>query len=366
MSNINPKVAIYAICLNEIKHVDAFMQHNKDADIILVCDTGSTDGTPERLRELGATVYDIKISPWRFDVARNTALSLLPPDVDICMTVDLDEQLTPGWRQAMNEFWTSQEQKPTRFCYDYIWNWREDGTPDVRFYGDRWHARHGYIWRHPCHETIYHVGSTPEIRQTIPGLQLHHHADNTKSRGQYLPLLKLAIDEDPNNDRMRHYYARELFFKNLYNDAIVEFEHHLRMPKAQWKEERSSSLRYISRAYKHLGQAKLAQEYAVKAVLECDTTRESWLELARISYHNQDWSTCYWAATKCLSITTRTLSYMGDSAAWGSEPYDLAAIAAYNLKLHREAITFGSKAVELNPNDQRLIKNLEFYQQAVK
>lgn len=356
------KTAIYGICLNEIKHVDTFMEYNKDADVILICDTGSTDGTAERLRELGATVYDIKISPWRFDVARNTALSLVPADVDICMTVDLDERLTPGWREAMEKFWQETDGQVTRFCYDYIWNWQEDGSPGVRFYGDRWHARHGYTWRHPCHETVYHVGSTPEVRQAIPGLQLHHHADNTKSRGQYLHLLELAVKEDPNNDRMRHYYARELFFKGRHEEAIKEFNHHLTMPSATWREERAASLRYISRSYKSLNDNKASQDYALKSVLECDSTREPWLELARVSYANQDWSSCYWAATKCLSITERTLSYMADNSAWGWEPYDLAALSAYHLKLKDKAVEFGNQALELNPTDQRLAKNLEYYQ----
>lgn len=356
-----PKVAIYTIALNEIKHVDAFMKHNGNADVVLVCDTGSTDGTAERLKELGATVHDIKITPWRFDVARNTALSLVPADVDICMTIDLDEHLTPGWREAVDQFWQETNGQATRFCYDYIWNWRADGSPDVRFYGDRWHARQGYIWRHPCHETVYHVGTTPEVRKTIPGLQLHHHADNTKSRGQYLHLLELAVKEDPNNDRMRHYYARELYFKGSYQQAIQELENHLKMPTATWAEERAASLRYISRSYKELKDFKQSQNYALKSVLECDWTREPWLELARTAYQIHDWSTCYWAATKCLYITERTMSYMSDSAAWGSEPYDLAAISAHHLKIKDKAIEFGTKACELNPTDQRLINNLTFY-----
>jgi glycosyltransferase involved in cell wall biosynthesis len=84
------KTCVYAIALNEIKHVDKFMEASKDADVVLVCDTGSTDGTVERLRELGAVVHCIKQQPWRFDVPRNTALNLIPSDIDICLSIDLD------------------------------------------------------------------------------------------------------------------------------------------------------------------------------------------------------------------------------------------------------------------------------------
>jgi glycosyltransferase involved in cell wall biosynthesis len=44
-----------------------------EADGVVVLDTGSGDGTVEKLRARGATVFEETISPWRFDVARNRA-----------------------------------------------------------------------------------------------------------------------------------------------------------------------------------------------------------------------------------------------------------------------------------------------------
>lgn len=362
MLSTKPKIAVYAIALNEIKFVDTFMQHCQGADVILVADTGSTDGTAERLRELGATVYNISIKPWRFDHARNAALSLVPADVDICLTVDLDECLTPGWTDALTKLWQEHDGKINRISYDYIWNWKEDGSPDVRFYGDRWHSRQGYQWRHPCHETVYWVGAGEEKRARVEGLQLHHHADLTKSRGQYLPLLKLAVEEDPNNDRMRHYYARELMFVGDYTGAIKEFEHHLAMPSATWKEERCASLRYISRCYRKLNDLKQSQSYALLSVAEWDQTREPWMEVCRAAYASLDWPTVYWAATKCLSITTQSQSYMSNSENWGAAPYDFAAMAAYYLGLKQQAVDYGAEAVRLSPDDKRLYSNLAYYQ----
>jgi glycosyltransferase involved in cell wall biosynthesis len=193
------------------------MEASKDADLILVCDTGSTDGTVERLKELGALVYEIRQKPWRFDVPRNTALNLIPADIDICLSIDLDEYLQPGWAEALDAEWQRAEGQLKRISYDYIWNWKSDGvTPDVRFYADKIHHRHGYYWRHPCHETLYWEGDGHEQRAVIPGIVLHHRADLSKSRGQYQPLLKLAVDESPDNDRMSHYYGRELMFYGKY------------------------------------------------------------------------------------------------------------------------------------------------------
>jgi hypothetical protein len=41
----------------------------------------------------------------------------------------------------------------------------------------------------------------------------------------------------------------------------------------------------------------------------------------------------------------------------------LAAIAAHHLGFKEEAIKHGANAVEFEPNNKRLIKNLEFYKE---
>ena len=283
------KTCVYAISLNEIKHVDKFMASCAGADIVLVCDTGSTDGTPERLRELGAVVYTITQRPWRFDAPRNTALNLIPADIDLCLSIDLDEYLQPGWVEALNVVWQQTNGTVKRIGYDYIWSWKEDGvTPDVRFFADKIHHRQGYRWRHPCHETLYWEEDTPEVRITTPDLVLHHRADPQKSRGQYLHLLKWAVDEEPSNDRMSHYYARELMFHGKYVEAIEEFNRHLSLPLSTWKEERCASMRYISRCYRYLGDGVASVSWAIRSTLEWDKSREPWLEICRAAFSVKD------------------------------------------------------------------------------
>jgi glycosyltransferase involved in cell wall biosynthesis len=356
------KTCVYAIALNEIKHVDKFMDANEGADLVLVCDTGSTDGTVERLRERGAVVYEITQRPWRFDVPRNTALSLIPADIDICLSIDLDEYLQPGWVEAIDKAWQETNGNIDRIAYDYIWNWKEDGvTPGIQFYADKIHARFGYRWRQPCHETLYWEMDRVENRVVIPEVVLHHRADPTKSRGQYLPLLKLAVKESPNDDRSAFYYARELFFYGHHEEAAEEFKRHLSIPSATWRPERAASMRYLAKCEPENKEAWLCE-----AIAEAPGRREALVEYAQYLYENQTWDKCYKIALEALDIKEKPLDYLCEDFAWGALPSDLAAIAAYNLGMYKEALIYGKVAASYEPDNERLTNNLNYYKEAAK
>ena len=52
------KIWVYAIAKNERQFCERFMRSCAGADGVAVLDTGSTDGTAEKLRELGAAAAE--------------------------------------------------------------------------------------------------------------------------------------------------------------------------------------------------------------------------------------------------------------------------------------------------------------------
>ena len=238
------KVCVYAICKNESQFVDRFMDSMSEADYVCVLDTGSSDDTVERLRARGAIVGETVVSPWRFDTARNESLGLIPADADICCAIDLDEQFHPGWRAALERAW---QPDATRARYRYTWSFRPDGSEGMVFWADKIHKNGCYRWASPVHETLAYTGEGAERFVDAAGVQLDHHPDETKSRGQYLPLLELAVREDPQNDRNCHYLGREYMFRGEWQKAIETLARHLTLPSAVWTDERCASMRYIAR-----------------------------------------------------------------------------------------------------------------------
>ena len=55
------KIVVYAIAKNESSFVDRWMDSMSEADQVVVLDTGSTDGTAERLRALAYEDLDAAV-----------------------------------------------------------------------------------------------------------------------------------------------------------------------------------------------------------------------------------------------------------------------------------------------------------------
>jgi glycosyltransferase involved in cell wall biosynthesis len=347
------KICVYAIAHNEAKHVKRFCDSAADADLILIADTGSEDDTVLIAKECGAKVYSISIMPWRFDTSRNAALALVPADVDVCISLDLDEVLEEGWREEIKRLW--EVGKTTRLRYLFDW-----GHGKI-FTHEKIHSKKGYYWAHPVHEIPVLDKRIEEISAYTDKLLVRHLPDETKSRGQYLNLLKLSVEEDPTCPRNAWYYARELYYYRMWPEAIDRINIYLNMPTAVWKAERSAALRVLSECHLALGNDQEAESCLYKAAMEDPTARESWIALSDLFGKKHQWEESFAYAMKALKITNKTLVYTSDPNAWGYRPHDLAAIAAYRLGLCDIAIKHGKTALELAPDDERLRDNMNWY-----
>lgn len=347
-------VCVYAICKNEVQFASRWVQSMSEADTIVVLDTGSTDGTAEKLRALGAQVTEEEIRPWRFDTARNRSMELIPPEADICVCTDLDEVFDPGWRALIEEAWTGGVH---RLSYRYAWSVNEDGSEGVVFWTDKIHANRLFCWTHPVHEVLTYIGEGVCAAKNVPGVRLRHLPDPGKSRAQYLPLLELSVKEDPDDDRNMHYLGREYLYRERFDDCIRTLHHHLQMPRASWADERAASMRYIARAYQGKNDEEEAQRWLLRAIAEAPHLREGWVEMAGLLCQKKEWEGAAYFADHARRITSRPMSYISEAQAWGSQPYDIGAVAAYWLGQYDRALELIDQALEYSPLDMRLQEN---------
>ena len=356
------KVCVYSIAKNEEKFVERWMNSMSEADMIYVLDTGSTDNTVKKLKELGAIVKSEKIVPWRFDVARNKSLELIPKDYDICICTDLDEVFASGWREELENIW---DDNTTRLAYNYNWLLDKNNNPKVNFYIEKIHSRNNYIWTHPVHEVLTYIGEKNERKKYTDRITLNHYPDNTKSRSSYLPLLELSVKEKPEDDRNMHYLGREYMYYGKWNKSIDTLIKHLKLPTATWKDERCASMRFIARCYQKLNRFDEARMWLDKATKEAPYLRDPYIERALLEYIDNNFASVKKYCIEALKITTHGKSYINEVFSWDHTVYDLLSICYFYENDLKNALININKALELNNNDERLLNNKKLIEEKI-
>ena len=331
---LTPKIGAYAICKNEIKFIDRFFNSIKTADQVVVCDTGSTDGTYERLLEHASThpnmiVRKIFISPFRFDDARNCALSLLDPNLDLCVSIDADEFMISGdkddhelvdWRDILASEVILDLRKNgvvTDRCnhrFKTYWNWDKPEQPPN--YSEHWHerihARHNYLWKLPVHEVLVKQGE-PEKVKWLGGFFMYQHPDTIKSRSSYLPMLEISVREDPKRWKTWSFYAGDLIASGRHQEGIEAIKKAKTLPDA----DVAYLCNQLSRSYQTIGDRDNAEREMMNACMINPRVREYKVYLAEIYKAHGKLKEAKSALEMAATITERTNGYEFNPQCWG-------------------------------------------------
>lgn len=294
------KIAVYTIALNEEKHVERWYNSVKDADYILIADTGSTDRTAEIAKSLGINVFNISIKPWRFDDARNAALALLPDDIDLCVSLDMDEVISEGWRKELENTTGNQ--------ITYVWDNSKQGKSMI---ANKIHSRHGYRWRFLVHEAIVQDRLMPEI-EFAQNIEITHMPDLEKSRNNYyIDLVKAAVDEYPNITRYYKYYTDILVLLEKFEEAE---EYYLKMLEVPGFNSVDSA--HVYRILAKIIPEKFG-EYILCCLGEVPDRREPYYYIAKWYAEQNRWQECLDWCNKALQIDNIISDILHDKDAWG-------------------------------------------------
>ncbi len=368
------KICVYAITKNEEQFVEKWYNSMKEADVVVVLDTGSTDNTVNKLRALGAIVEVKEIKPWRFDVARNESLKLVPEDCNILISTDLDEVLEPGWAQVLRDKWV--EGKHERGIYKYSWSHLADGSDGRVFRYDKIHSRK-WKWRAPVHELLYNddtgsnLYSYENMLDLFNEVHLHHYPDQTKSRASYLPLLELRAKENPEDYYGLIYLAHEYYYRGKYGNSIKLLNKILSEYKEHYNTvEQASCNLFIGDSFCALADAETdeSKKYnlhqsaidAYKEAMKIESTYiEPYLNLGKVLMSIDDYRLAEFYIKLGIEKSFRHYTWLERDTSWSYEPWDLLCLAAYYSGHRKDAIVYAAKALSFDPEDERLKSNLK-------
>ena len=315
------KIYIYAIAKNEEKFAKRFMDSVKDADKVIVCDTGSTDNTINILKENGAEVHEIQVSPFRFDLARNMAL-LECQDADVVIALDLDEVMCDGWREKIEKNWKLGETNMLKYRMVFGWKDKEQTIPNITVWGVKIHCPKSWIWVDPINENLLlREGFKENVINLDEHLMVHYPDTEKEERNTRIEMMKKFVKDEPNNTRSSYILGREYFNKEMYKEAEEELKRYLSISTAYLEKERysrSSACRMIANSLIKTG--GIVDEiviWFIRSVAENPSQREPWIYLANAWDVVGDKDMAIACANRGLQITDEKQSIIKEENCWG-------------------------------------------------
>ena len=330
------KIAVYTIALNEEKFVERWYESAKDADYLLIADTGSTDKTKRIAKKLGIKVIDISIKPWRFDDARNAALAALPSDIDYCVSMDMDETLSEGWREHLEKMTGDQ----IEYRFNFSFKDEDETVPEETFINNRIHKRYGFRWKYLMHEAVV-PDRTPSKAEFCEGLEVSHHPDTEKSRKQYNQMIEDSYLEY-NEARYHIYQLTQLLSSDRIPEAKIVIRSLIKLKDASKID--------IALAYRILALTsdRFKLWYFAKSIMSFPT-RETYTSLAIHYNYKEKWFRTYYFGKKADEIKVKTSSILREWSVWGYLPTNLMLLGKHNMKLFKLSRSYKLNKKEINP-----------------
>lgn len=326
MKALKPLIAVYGIYKNEQTFIERFLESVQTADEIVLCDTGSTDDTNKIILdfikkhpESKIKINQIYVSPWRFDDARNAALSLVSPDTDICISLDIDEFLMENWKEHLINQW---EDGITRYYHKFKTFWA-DGSVSEHWH-ERIHTRKGYTWKLPVHEVLEFNGL--ENIKRLPDFWIYQRPEKKDSRHSYLSLLEQSVKERKDIWKSWSFLANEYLNAARYDDALRAIDTAIEITNS----DKAFLHKQKHLVYKALGNTELALLSLNTAIFYMPERREIYLEKAKYLSNIGRNSEAYFTILEAEKRTERIIDYHYNQFAWDSTFSNLKS-NIYNL-----------------------------------
>ena len=125
-------------------------------------------------------------------------------------------------------------------------------------------------------------------------------------------------------------------------------------------------MRFIGRCYKNLNRFDEAKLWYEKAILEAPYLRDPYIEYALMCYDLNDFKKVYDLCKKAFLIKKHEKNYINETFSWNETIYDLLTISSFKLGYIEESLIYINMALNINPNDKRLINNKKIIEEIIK
>lgn len=337
-------------CLNSIKGV---------FDEIIIVDTGSDDKTKEIVSEYTNKVYDFE---WidDFSAARNFSFS--KATMDYIFWLDADDVVLEEDRTKLLKLKETLSNTVDVVIMKYNLCSDENGNIICTFPRERLLKRaKNFLWHDYVHEYIILSGEIINVDISITHISKH------KKSSRNLTILEKIISEGKTfSNRNLFYYGRELFLKERYDEALINYNKFLKTDDGIISNYIDACLD-LAYCYKIIGDKK-NQLRALFKSFEYDTPKAE--ICCRIGYYYKELS-LYEKAICWFNIAANLKKPEGNTTSvihdlWGFIPYSEMCFCYSKMNNYKEAFICNEKAGEFKPNDSVYLHNKEILKKLIK
>lgn len=237
------KLSISLIIKNEEKILDKCLQSVKEADEIIVCDSGSTDKSIEIAKKYTDKIFNF---PWvnDFSKARNFAKGKCTGDW--IYSIDADHQLLTPIKEV-KKIISKTKSKVLNIKSKSGSHWHYRGVlfkndPDIKWVGK-------------VHENLNLLGENCEIERNCD------YSDNHKLNPRRNLEILLTEEKTP---RTLFYLGKEYLDLKEYSEAIEKFNQYI--PVSTWLDEKAEAYYYLAQSYWYSSRGTEAREAVFEAI----------------------------------------------------------------------------------------------------
>jgi len=327
-----------------------------------ILDTGSTDGTQDLARgAMSGVPGEVYEEPFvDFATTRNRALDLCA-DTEFILWLDADDELCGG--SALREFLGLARDRVdlgAHYVRVEIAAARFDSARVLR-------SESGWRFEGKVHEVLTHPERSPPSGR-IEGVTVVHRADalsQTRSRARWerdVALLESEVAQRPTVARPAFYLAMTLFWLGRYEDAVRAFERRIAM--GGWGEEVFYAKLSRARAAKAAG-----RPWCEVLVMHLDahaSAPQRAEPLFDVAMHydaegNHALALLFARRAYELPLPAQDILFI-EHEVYEWRAADLVGAHAYWLGERSLGERAARQAVAARPNDERLARNLSFYE----
>lgn len=330
------------------------------ADEIIIVDTGSTDRTKEIAAQYTDKIYDFE---WinDFSAARNFSFSKATKDY--VMWLDADDVIDKKNRRALKELKHTLDPQVDMVLMKYDVAFDEHNNPTFSYYRERIFKRSmNYRWISEIHEVIEARG-----KLLYSPIAVYHKKVRPNEPGRNLKIFQQMLQNGKQLDpRQQYYYARELYYNGLYDEAIDQFHHFLQDGKG-WVENNISACQNLANCYNRTGKETEALDALFRSFLYDAPRAEVCCEIGKHFLERNNYATAiFWYQLALQRPMREENGGFVLKDCYGFTPLIQLCVCYDRLGDHEKAMEYNEKAGKINPESKAYLYNKKYFEETLK